>query len=255
MDRIKLGLPGMDEDIAHYQQMLRNMGELGIPFICYNFMAGIGWHRSKADIPIRGGALSSRFDVKEVPQSLTSHGKVSAEQMWENYKVFLKHVMPVAEKAGVKMGLHPDDPPLPELRGISRIFSSTENIDYALSLTDSPSHGVTFCQANFKLMGADIESSLRSFARDNRLFFFHFRDVRGTAECFEETFHDNGPSDMANAIRVLRDINFDGPIRVDHVPTMAGEDNSQPGYGMLGRLFAVGYLKGIMDTLDVEDKN
>lgn len=251
MDRIKLGLPGMEEDIEHYKQMLRNMGELGIPLLCYNFMAGIGWHRSKDDHPIRGGALTSRFNVTDIPSSTTKHGNISAERMWENYEYFIKQVMPVAEKSGVKMGLHPDDPPIPQLRGISRIMSSVEGIERALSVSDSCSHGVTFCQANFKLMGADCDSMIRKLAADDRLFFFHFRDVLGTADDFIETFHDNGPTDMPSVISVLKDAGFDGPIRVDHVPTMYGEDNTQPGYGVLGRLFAVGYLKGIMDTLKI----
>lgn len=249
MDRIKLGLSGRDEDIELYQQMLRNMGELGIPLLCYNFMAGIGWHRSKADHVIRGGALTSHFDIKDVPGSMTEYGEVSSETMWNNYRYFIDAVMPVAEKYNVKMGLHPDDPPIPVLRGISRIFSSQAGIEKALELSDSPCHGVTYCQANFKLMGVDFEFMVKRLLSDKRLFFFHFRDVRGTPDNFEETFHDNGPTAMPDIIRILGDAGFDGPIRVDHVPSMAGEDNSQPGYGTLGRLFAVGYLKGILDTL------
>ena len=251
MSRIKLGLPGRDEDIARYQQMLRNMGTLGIPLLCYNFMAGIGWHRNRTDVPARGGALVSRFDVADVPATLTEAGAVSEAQMWSNYEYFIRRVIPVAEQSSVNMAMHPDDPPLAALRGIGRILYRPENFERAMALAPSPANGVTFCQANFQLMGGDLAHWARRFAAAGKLNFIHFRDVRGTAERFEETFHDDGPTDMPAMLKLYHEIGFTGPIRVDHVPAMAGEDNDQPGYGVLGRLFAIGYLKGIMQTLGI----
>lgn len=251
MSRIKLGLTGRDEDLDLYCQMLRNMGELGIPLLCYNFMAGIGWHRTHGDFPTRGGALTSRFDAANIPASLTAAGEVSAERMWANYAYFIQRVMPVAEQAGVRMGMHPDDPPLPSLRGIARILCQPENFERAMALAPSPSNGVTFCQANFKLMGCDVEHWARRFGSQGKIFFVHFRDVRGTADQFEETFHDDGPTDMPAMLRLYHELGFQGPLRVDHVPTMAGETNDQPGYESLGRLFALGYTKGIMHALNI----
>lgn len=250
MHRIKLGLLGRDEDIEQYCKMLRNMGELGIGLLCYNFMVGIGWHRSGKAVT-RGGAVTTRFDLREMSPDLTEAGEVSANRVWENYTYFINAVLPAAEEAGVKMGLHPDDPPIPVLRNIARIFSSEADIYRALSLSDSPSHGVTFCQANFKLMGADIPAMIKRLGQDRRLFFVHFRDVRGTADSFEETFHDDGPTDMPGMIRLYRDAGFEGPIRMDHVPTLAGEDNDTPGYATFGRLHAIGYLKGVLQTLNI----
>ena len=251
MQRIKLGLPGREEDLDRYCRMLENMGRLGIPLLCYNFMAGIGWHRSAPDRPIRGGALTSAFVLRDVPADLTEYGKVEAERVWDNYAWFLEQVLPVAEANGVTMGLHPDDPPVPVLRGIARILSTPDGIRRAMALSDSPSHGLTYCQANFRLLGDADGALLREFK--DRIAFVHFRDVEGTAECFHETFHDDGPTDMPGMIRLYREIGFNGPIRVDHVPTMAGEANENPGYAMLGRLFAVGYLKGILDTLETSE--
>ncbi|WFB37929.1 mannonate dehydratase [Kiritimatiellota bacterium B12222] len=251
MTRIKLGLEGRDEDIEKYQQMLRNMGEMEIPLICYNFMAGIGWHRNQTDAPGRGGAKVTRFDLSQSPTGLTEYGEVSEAQMWDNYSYFIRKVMPVSEAAGVKMGMHPDDPPLPSLRGIGRILHAPENFEKALSLVESPSHGVTYCQANFSLMGTDHAEWIPKFSADNKIVFVHFRDVKGTPECFDETFHDEGPTDMVALLKLYHENGFDGPIRVDHVPTMAGESNDQPGYGTAGRLFAMGYLKGILETLGV----
>lgn len=251
MSRIKLGLEGRDEDLERYRRMLRNMGELGIPLLCYNFMAGIGWHRTHGGAVTRGGALTSRFDAGEVPQSLTEAGEVSEERMWENYACFIRSVMPAAEEAGVRMGMHPDDPPLSSLRGIARILSRPENFERAMALAPSPNNGVTFCQANFKLMGCDVAAWARRFGVQGKIFFVHFRDVRGTAERFEETFHDDGPTDMPAMLRLYHEIGFTGPLRVDHVPTMAGEKNDQPGYEALGRLFAIGYTKGVMQALGI----
>ncbi|MBC2602202.1 mannonate dehydratase [Puniceicoccus vermicola] len=247
MQRIKLGREGRDEDLEKYCQMLRNMGELGISLLCYNFMATIGWFRTQVKVPARGGAWTNRFVLSEVePGDVPQEDQVTEEKLWENYRYFIKAVMPTAEAAGVSMGLHPDDPPLSPLRGVGRIFSSPDGFAKAMELSDSPSHGITFCQANFVAMGADLPKCIERFA--SRIKFIHFRDVKGSAEDFEETFHDNGPTDMAEVIRLYAAAGLDAPIRVDHVPTMEGEDNRNHGYAVLGRLFALGYLKGILDT-------
>ncbi|HEY5911298.1 MAG TPA: mannonate dehydratase [Verrucomicrobiae bacterium] len=251
MRRIKLGLEGRDEDIKCYCQMLRNMGELGIPLLCYNFMAQIGWWRSKDDVQGRGGALLSRFDLKEMPAALTEAGEVPARWIWENYRTFIQRVMPVAEKAGVRMALHPDDPPLPSLRGVGRIFGTIESFEKAYALAPSPSNGVTFCRANFKLMGADLRDCVRRLTNQRRLFFLHLRDVHGTAECFEEVFHDEAATALKETLQDCHAAGFGGPVRCDHVPTLAGEPNDQPGYGTLGRLFADGYIMGLMDALGI----
>lgn len=259
MTRIKLGLPGRDEDIADYQAMLRNMGELGLRLLCYNFMAGIGWHRSNAGVPGRGGALVSQLDIAAMPAGLTEHGEVSSERVWENYVYFLRAILPVAEKAGIRLGAHPDDPPLPSLRGVGRIFHSPLQFQRVLDLSVSPNHGMTFCQANWKLMsGLDSDAAQRQlmgnasrYTGTGRVHFVHLRDVVGSAQCFTETFHDEGPTDMPAMLRLYHEAGFRGPVRCDHVPTMAGEPNDQPGYGKLGRLFANGYLLGLMDALGV----
>ena len=125
-----------------------------------------------------------------------------------------------------------------------------EAFDRALSLSDSKSHGLTFCQANFRAMtGCDVAAAAQHFAR--RIVFVHFRDIEGTAEDFTETFHDNGPTDMPAMLRLYHAIGFNGPIRVDHVPSLAGEEHLPHGYAALGRLFAVGYMKGILDTAHI----
>lgn len=245
MSRIKLGLPGFEEDIERYRQMLRNMGKLGIRLLCYNFMAGVGWFRSRSDLPERGGALTSGFDIREIRNDVPL--KVTEEQMWENYTRFIRAVIPTAEEAGVKMGLHPDDPPVSPLFGYSRILTDADAYRRAMGIVDSPSHGITFCQATFRAMGENVFDLVREFG--SKIFFFHFRDIAGTKTCFRETFHDNGPTDMAALLETVSRYAPDCLIRPDHTPTMAGESNENFGYAMLGNIFAVGYLKGLLENV------
>ncbi len=246
MSRIKLGTRGRDEDIEHYHRMLRNMGRLEIPLLCCNFMAGVGWYRTRVDLPERGGALTSEFNLADMPPE--PELKLTHEQLWENFRYFLRAVVPVAEESGVKIGIHPDDPPVSQLCGFPRILTSSAAFRRALAIADSPNCGVTFCQANFRAMGEDVAALAAEFCRKKQLFFFHFRDIDGTAEHFRETFHDNGPTDMPELLRVLKANGFDGILRPDHTPTMATEENTQPGYAMLGNLFAAGYIRGILDS-------
>ena len=251
MSRIKLGLDGRDEDIEAYQKMLRNMGRLGIPFLCYNFMVGVGWFRNQMFLE-RGGAKTSAFvldaDIVEENRNLI----IDSNTVWENYRYFIERVLPIAEQSGVRMGLHPDDPPLPTLKGYARIFHNTEGIRRALALSDSSSHGLTFCQANFFLMGENVPALIREWK--DRIGFVHFRDVSGHAENFIETFHDNGPHDMVEMIRLYREIGFNGAIRTDHAPSMESEGDAT-GYEILGHIFALGYLKGLIDATHETGQN
>jgi mannonate dehydratase len=251
-EKIKLGLPGRDEEIANYCAVIEALGKVGIPMCCYNFMAGIGWYRTRVDVPERGGALTSEFDNQVAEkQGLTEWGKVSEEKIWDNLTYFLKRIIPVAEKANVKMALHPDDPPLSPLRGIGRILTSGEAFRRVLQIVPSPVNGIAFCQANFKLMGEDIESLVGEFGGQGKIFFVHLRDVQGTRERFRETFHENGPTDLARMLKLYHEVGFRGPIRPDHAPTLAGESNERPGYAMQGRILAIGYMKGIAEAMNI----
>ncbi len=250
MRRIKFGLPGRDEDIERYQRMLGNMGELGIGLLCYNFMVGEGWFRSSLRMPARGGALVNGFDSRDIAGLDPQEGApLETKEVWANYEYFIRAVLPVAEASGVVMGAHPDDPPIPELRGIGRIFSDVDGFRRAMALSDSPSHKITFCQANFKLMTDDVIGLVAEFGESGRIAFVHWRDVAGEASAFRENFHDEDPDWMIATLKAYRKVGFDGPIRVDHVPALEGEGDAT-GYTMLAKLNAIGYLKGILDTLE-----
>jgi mannonate dehydratase len=246
-DRVRLGLDGVDEDIEEFKEFVRNCGRLDVPVVCYDWMAGVRWARTEAHIEARGGSLVTGFDNAKIQGGPDiDAADVTRDQLWDAFEYFITEVGPGAEEAGVRRGLHPDDPPREEVRGIPRIANSVENYDRMLDLYDSEHHGVTFCQGNFAAMGVDVPETIRHFG--DRINFAHFRDVEGDADEFVETWHDAGPTDMQAAMDAYADVGFDGPMRPDHVPTMAGEDNSNPGYHMNGRLFAIGYMKGLLES-------
>jgi mannonate dehydratase len=251
MEKIKLGLPGRDEEIEVVRTLLRSMGKLGVPVWCPAWMPILGVLRTSRTLPVRGGALASGYDhdlMRDKP--LTDHGIVGEEQQWENLKYFLEHVVPVAEEAGVKIAMHPDDPPLSPIRGVARIMSSIENYQKLLDLVPSPSNGIALCQGNFSLMTDDLPGAIRHFGEQKKIFFVHFRDVRGTREKFVETFHDEGKTDMVACLRAYRDVGYDGVCRPDHYPKMGDE-----GYAddlRVARLYAVGYVKGLREAVYAE---
>lgn len=247
-DTTRLGLDGRDEEIRAFQRFLRDLGDLGVSVVCYDWMAGIRWARTAAHISSRGGSFVTGYDNERMGGSSEVADDVTADDLWANLEYFLQHVVPVAEEAGVKLALHPDDPPRPTVRGVPRIINSVAAYDRVLDLYPSESNGITFCQGNFAAMGVNVPKTIRKFG--DAIQFVHFRDVRGDADEFVETWHDNGPTDMFAAMEAYRDIGFDGPMRPDHVPTMEGEANSNPGYTTKGRLFAIGYMRGLLHGTD-----
>lgn len=254
-DRITLGLPGRDEDLERVCESIANMGRAGIPIYCYNFMAVFNWLRTSTSTRGRGDALVTKFDAAELVNAPPTYaGETTDEQMWANFQYFLQRVLPVAEGAGVKLALHPDDPPMSPVLGLARIMRSMEAFQRVIELAPSPSNGITFCQGNFAAMGTvDIPAAIRYFGARGKLFFAHFRDVRGSVPCFEETFHDEGKTDMAAAMRAYLDIGYTGPMRPDHAPTMEGESNDTPGYMVRGQIFAIGYMKGLIDAIQSQN--
>ncbi|MFD6419900.1 mannonate dehydratase [Streptomyces sp. NPDC060194] len=246
MEKVKQGLPGRDEEIARVHTLLHTMAALEVPLLCYNFMAAFGWGRTRWAVEGRGGSLVTGFDAADLDHLPPHTEEIGEERMWANYAYFLDAVLPVAEATGVHLAVHPDDPPLSPYRGVARILSTPDAIERAMGLSDSPAHGLTFCQGTFATMGADIPTTVKRFA--DRIRFVHFRDVVGNATAFTESWHDNGMTDMRAAMRAYRDIGFEGPMRSDHVPTLDGETDERPGYETLGRLYAVGYMRGLWEA-------
>ena len=243
-DHIKIGDALRDESIERVISMFPNMRAHGIDTICFNWMAHIGWLRTSSNYPERGGARVTEFKMADF---VPTDDAITADELWKNYEYFVRAVIPYAEQYGIKLGLHPDDPPVPRLGGVERIMISKENIKRAISdFVQSESLGITMCQANYFVMGEDLEATIAELA--DKIFMVHFRNTTGEPNHFRETYHDNGDIDMARIMRAYVKHGVNVPIRVDHVPTMAGEISTLPGYDAMGRLFAIGYLKGILDA-------
>lgn len=252
IDLIVLGKPGRDAQIAAYQRALEAMGRLGIKTLCYNFMPQLTADamviRTSYTAPERGGALTSAFRLADFDRDyLTAEGRTTDGQMWDNLEYFLRRVVPVAEAAGVNLAMHPDDPPLSPLWQLSRIMRSVENFERLFGLAPSPVNGLTYCQGCFGELGVDHVATIKRFGA--RIHFVHCRDVAGTLHDFHETFPDNGPTDMVAMLRALHSIGFRGCMRSDHVPRLATEQGANDGYGLHGNLFALGYLKGLMEPI------
>ncbi|MDB6128528.1 MAG: Mannonate dehydratase [Verrucomicrobia bacterium] len=252
IDRIVLGKDGRDAQIEAYKRALDAMGRLGIGVLCYNFMPQVTADamviRTSMTKTERGGALTSAFDLAAFDrESLTPEGRTTDEQMWDNLEYFLRRIVPAAEAAEVKLAMHPDDPPLSPMWQLARIMRSVENFERLFALAPSPVNGLTFCQGCFAELGVDLAATILRFGP--RIHFAHCRDVAGPLENFHETFPDNGPTDLVKVFEAYRDIGYRGFIRSDHVPHLISDRGTHDGYGMQGNIFAIGYMKGLMEPV------
>jgi mannonate dehydratase len=243
----KRGLPGRDEEIATVCTLLENMGRLGIPVWCYEWMTDFNWVRTNMATPSRGGSVVTSFNADDVPDNITSNPPISEEKLWETLEYFLRRVLPVAEKAGVKLSMHPDDPPITPIKGVSRIMRTIPNYQRLVDMLPSNYNTITLCQGNFTLMTDDLPREIKKFGK--KISFVHFRDVKGVPTNFQETWHDAGKTDMLATMKAYRDIGFDGVLRPDHVPTVEGDSNENAGYSAFGRLYAIGYIRGLHEAV------
>lgn len=252
IDRIVLGKDGWESQIDEWIQTLALFGRLGVQVVCYNFMPQVSDDamvvRTNFAARTRGGALTSAYRTEDLTAGTVSHqeSQISREQMEENLRRFLVAVIPAAEASGVRLAMHPDDPPLSPICGLQRIMSSVESFDWLLDLHSSPMNGVTFCAGCFAELGVDVPSLIRRFS--DRIHFVHLRNIRGGSHDFIETFPDDGILDMAKVIRTLQMCGFKGYVRPDHAPQLASEPPGVPGYGFQGHLFTLGYIRGLLDA-------
>lgn len=251
LNKAKRGLEGRDAEIETVCTLIENMGRLGVPVWCYEWMADFNWLRTSTTTRSRGGSVVTSFDARDVPEDLTDGPPISEDDLWANLTYFLERVLPVAERAGVKLSMHPDDPPLSPIRGVGRIMRSVENFQRLVEMAPSPMNTITLCQGNFTLMTDDLPGTIRRLGK--HISFVHFRDVRGTPAKFEETWHDAGKTNMLACMRAYRDIGYEGVLRPDHVPTVEGDSNERAGYSAFGRLYAIGYIRGLREAVYGEE--
>jgi mannonate dehydratase len=250
MPEVTLNLPGRDEKIAEYQAYLRNLGRAGIGYTTYAHMGNGIWSSERG--ATRGGAPARTFtqetakgawDGKVFEPPLTHGRRFTPEELWDNYTYFIRKVVPVAEEAGVRIGIHPDDPPVPDLGGVPRcIFGTFDGYVRALEIANSPKVGVCLCCGTWmeggKGMGKDVVSAIRAFAGMGKLWKIHFRNVTSPVPSFVETFVDDGYTDMKKVMRTLVEVGFDGILIADHVPQMVGGRNA-------GWAYSIGYIKAL----------
>ncbi len=257
-DAITLNLPGRDEKIEEYKRHIRNLGKAGIPYTTYAHMANGIWSTERE--VTRGEAPARAFNLatantgywvgREYHGPLTHDRTYTEDEIWENFAYFIRQVVPVAEEAGVRIGIHPDDPPVAELGGVPRcIFSNFEGYRRALEIADSPNVGVCLCVGCWleggELMGKDVFETIRYFAAQNKLFKVHFRNVNQPLPHFVETFIDDGYMDMYRVLKVMREVNFDGVFIADHIPLMANDHR-------VGTAYTIGYMKALKDRVEAE---
>ncbi|MDA0336677.1 MAG: mannonate dehydratase [bacterium] len=220
-----LGLDGFSQKVEQYKDYLRNLGRAGIGYTTYAHMANIKmlpYYQTAVGVT-RGGLATREFDRELARDLPLSHGrKYSADEIWETFTAFICEVMPVAEEAGVRIGLHPDDPPLPTLGGVARIFAHVDGYERALEIANSPNFGLCLCVGSWAEggadMGRDVYDMIRHFGGQGKLFKIHFRNVDAPMPRFRETLVDDGYIDMYQVLKALQDVGFTGALLPDHVP-------------------------------------
>jgi mannonate dehydratase len=254
-DKIMLGLPGRDEQIEHYKAIISNMGRAGIPILGHHFMPNFVWRTTPAIG--RGGVRVTAFDAEEARSGINSvkydanrEVKIEKEDvMWEHYEYFLKAVLPVAEESGVRLALHPDDPPVQIIDGVARLFYKVDNFKKAMELADSDAWGLNLCLGCCSEMingASNVMEMIRFFGPRGKIFYIHFRDVQGTVPKFQECFLGEGNFDPAEVLLELKRNGFNGFILDDHVPAMI---NDSP-WGHRARAHAIGYIQGLINMAE-----
>jgi mannonate dehydratase len=246
--------PARDKAIDDICTMIRNCGKAGIPMAKYNFTF-IGVVRT-ATTTGRGGAVLSTFDysVAKDEGPYPGVGPITEEIYWDRINYFLKRVVPVAEEAKVKIACHPQDPAMPKgkgWRGVETVLGSPEGLKRFVETVPSAYHGLNFCQGTVAEMlekpGEQIYDVIREFGRRGKIFNVHFRNIRGGYLKFQETFPDEGDVDMPRALRVYREVGYDGMIMPDHVPRFPGDPNGQKAFA-----YCFGYIQALLQNLRAE---
>jgi mannonate dehydratase len=277
---IKLGRPARDRWIDNYCSSVEQVGAVGVPVICYNFMPVFDWMRTSLAQPLPDGSTTLAYDDAAAARIDLSHGTgdlpgwavaydattlaelraayatVSPERLWENLAYFLERVVPVAAASDVRLAIHPDDPPW-SIFGLPRIITDAAALRRLVSLVDSPANGVTFCTGSLgALAGNDLPAMIREIGAMGRIHFAHCRNVRITGDhAFQETPHPSASGDvnMFDVLTALHDIGFDGPMRPDHGRMIWGEQG-RPGYGLHDRALGAMYLSGLWEAIDRQRK-
>jgi mannonate dehydratase len=244
-----LGGPERDRQIEHYQATIRNMGRAGIPILGYHWMPNSVWRTAGPKTIGRGGARVTAFEMERAKDVPMTHGReYTADELWANYEHFIKAVIPVAEEAGVRLALHPDDPPVPTLGGVARIFNSFDGFKRGSEVVESPNWGLDFCMGCWSEMGGNenVLRGIRYFGSRGKIYYGHFRDVQGAPDNFAECFLGEGNVNLVQAMRTFKEVGFTGFLIDDHVPHMVDDSD----WGHRGRAYATGYMLALLSAVN-----
>jgi mannonate dehydratase len=246
--------PDRDRELDDICQMIRNASRAGIPSLKYN-LTFLGVPRTEST-PGRGGARYSTFVYDQARQDppLTQAGPVGPDVYWERITYFLTRVIPVAEEYKVRMACHPQDPGMPRgkgFRGVETVLGNVDGLKRFIAISPSPYHGLNFCQGTVSEMlekpGQEIYDVIRYFGSRKKIFNVHFRNIRGGFLHFQETFIDDGDVDMLKAMRVYKEVGFDGMMMPDHVPNIPGDTRGAQAFA-----FSFGYIKALIAAVSSE---
>lgn len=245
--QIHLGLPGRDEKIAAFQAFLRNLGKAGIHTTTFTWEPDRVWSSSLEE---SRGAPARAVHLSEMLERPLTHGRVySSEEIWDNYTYFIRRILPVAEDAGVRLALHPNDPPTPQLGGIPCLIHRFEDYQRAFEIGSSPFLGMEFCCGCWLEGGAafgDIFAAIRHFQAQGKIFIVHFRNVSGPLPDFVETFLDNGYMDMHHLMKTFVESGYNGTMTLDHTPQFVAR------YAGAGTAYAIGYMRAMLQRAQTE---
>ena len=243
-DHIMLNGPRRDEQIENMIFTVRNMARAGIPIFGHNWMPSHVWRTPPA--LIRGGALATAYDHALGSKYPLTHGReYSEEEMWQNLEHWIKIITPVAEEEGIRLGIHPCDPPVDKLGGIPQLLRSFESYKRLVEIYPSASNGIEFCQGTFSEMKDDIYEMIDYFVSRKKILYVHFRNVSSKVPNFYEEFVNTGYVDMHKAMKIYHKHNFDGFFIDDHVPHTHGDTP----WGHRGRAFANGYIQAMIEAV------
>ncbi len=245
-DQIMLGGPRRDQQIENMIYTVRNIARAGIPIFGYNWMPSHVWRTPPR--AIRGGALATAYDDRMGQQYPPTHGRVySEEESWKKLEHWIRIITPVAEEEGIRLGIHPCDPPVEVLGGIPQVLRSFAAYKRLVEIYPSDANGIEFCQGTFSEMadGVDIYEKIRYFGSRNKILYVHFRNVSGVVPTFHEEFVNTGYVDMYRAMRTYFEVGFDGFFIDDHVP----QTFQDTAWGHRGRAFANGYIQGLIEAV------
>ncbi len=257
--------PHRVEQMEHLKRILRDAGRVGIRTMGYNFSVAGVWGRTEGPFA-RGGARSVGFqnpaqtpipagmvwnmvyapDLFDPDKPRGTVGPVGQEEIWRRLATFLGEMIPAAEEAGVKLALHPDDPPLPELRGAARLVYHPDHFQRVLDLQPSPRNAIEFCVGTVSEMaGADVYAAVDRYSRMGRIAYVHLRNVRGKVPHYHEAFVDDGDTDMLRVLRILHGNGFDGVVIPDHTPLL---ECDAPWHA--GMAYALGWMRAALTAIE-----